>query len=173
MNISKEQHYAEEKGQLGFHALLQGNYDNAASMFSLAIEHLRAQANEEIYYALCLDGLGQALIGQQLFAEAEVPLRQALSLYEEKFLEDSFGRFSVLCHLGSANSEQELNDRAGMFYEQALTIGEKTLSDRPVVLAYACLEGYADVLWKLGRGAEATAIDERIKTILREAESST
>src|SRR5688572_20982161 len=141
MNRSKEQEYAEEKGQLGFHALLQGNYEYAAGMFSEAIEHLRARANEEIYYALCLDGLGQARLGQQLFAEAEVPLQEALSLYEDVFVDDSFGRFSVLCHLGTATSEQQSYDRARVFYEQALEISKTTLRDQPQVLAFGCLEG--------------------------------
>jgi tetratricopeptide (TPR) repeat protein len=172
MNRSTEQKYAEEKGQLGFHALLQGSYEYAAGMFSLAIEHLRSHANEEIYYALCLDGLGQARLGQQLFAEAEVPLREALSLYENVFVDDSFGRFSVLCHLGSATIHQESYNRALMFYEQALAIGETSLQDQPLVLAHGCLKGYADVLRKLDREAEAELIDERIKAILEAAGSS-
>ena len=172
MNRSTEQQYAEAEGQLGFHALLQGNYEYAADMFSLAIEHLRARANDEIYYALCLDGLGQARLGQQLFAEAETPLREALSLYENVFVDDSFGRFSVLCHLGSASSQQQSYDQACRFYEQALVIGETTLRDQPLVLVHGCLEGYTDVLRKLDREAEAELIDERIKAIVETAGSS-
>ena len=167
MNRSNEQAYAEEKGQLGFHALLQGNYDYAADMFSQAIERLRSRAHEEIYYSLCLDGLGQARLGQRLFADAEAPLQEALSLYENVFVDDLFGRFSVLCHLGLAASQQQSFDRARVFYEQALSIGETTLEDQPMVLAYGCLEGYADVLRKLNREAEAKLIDEKIKAILR------
>jgi len=171
MNRRTEQDYAEEKGQLGFHALLQGHYEKAAGMFSEAIEHLRAQATAEIYYALCLDGLGQARLGQQLFAEAEAPLEEALALYENVFMDDSFGRFSVLCHLGLAASRQQAYGRAQMLYERALTIGETALRDQPLVLAHGCLEGYADVLRELNREGDAKLLDERVKAIFNAANS--
>jgi len=156
---------------LGFHALLQGDYEYAAGMFSQAIEHLRPQADEDIYYALCLDGLGQARLGHQLFAQAEASLREALSLYENVFVDDALGRFSVLCHLASASTQQESNDQALEFYEQVLAIGEIALRDQPVVLAYACLQGYADVLRKLDRETDAKLVDERVELILQTANS--
>jgi tetratricopeptide (TPR) repeat protein len=171
MNRSTEQDYAEERGQLGFHALLQGDYATAAGRFSEAIEHLRAQANAEIYYALCLDGLGQARIGEQLFAKAEAPLEEALALYENVFVDDSFGKFSVLCHLGLAASRQQAYGRAQMFYEQALAIGETALRDQPLVLAHGCLEGYADALRGLNREGDAKLLDERVKAIFNAAKS--
>jgi len=171
MNKSQEQVSAEEKGQVAFRALLQGNYKYAADMFSLALKELRGQANEEIYYVLCLDGLGQAQLGHQLFAEAEASLGEALSLYENVFVDDSFGRFSVLCHLGLVNSRQGLYERARTFYGQALIIGEATLQSEPLVLVHACLEGYAYVLRKLNLDVDAKLMEARIEGILKAADS--
>lgn len=163
---SSKQQGAEQKGQLAFNALLQGNNGYAADMFGQAINELRHMASEEIYYALCLDGFGQVRLNQLRFVEAEELFLEALSLYEKFFVTDLFGRFSVQCHLGLANSHQGLYDRARLFYERALAIGHISLENQPLVLVHGCLQGYADVLRKLSLEPDAELIEKRIKAIL-------
>ena len=75
---------------------------------------------------------------------------------------DLFGRFSTLCYLGSVSSHRGLYNQARLFYERALTFGETTLASEPLVLAHACLEGYADVLRRRNLVAEAEAVEDRI-----------
>ena len=156
---------AEQKGQLGFQAFLQGDDEYAAVMLTMSIEELRERAGEDIYYTLCLTGLGQVRLNQERLEEAEALFQEALSHYQVSFKDDLFGRFSTLCYLGSVRSQKCLYDQARLFYERALDIGEAILAGEPVVLSHACLEGYADVLRRLNLDAEAQAVEDRIKAI--------
>lgn len=166
MDDSLDKLTAEQKGQLGFQALLNGNHEYAALMLGTAIEELRARAAEDVYYTLCLDGLGQVRLCQARLEEAEALFQEAFELYEEHFGQDLFGKFSTLCHLAAVFNGKGLYDEAKSLYQRALSLGEASLGSKHVVLAHACLEGYAETLHRLGLDYEAQVIESRINAIL-------
>ena len=149
-----------------YEEILPGKYDDAERMFLMALEELRGQATSDLHYTLGLTGLAQVYLLQDRFEEAETLFRQALSHYERDFVEDAYGRFSTLCHLGAVSLAKGTLEQSRAFYEQALELGERTLQDQQAVLAQACLRGYADVLHRLKLSSDAQAVENRIKSIM-------
>jgi len=149
-----------------YQAILPSQYEYAERLFLRAVDGLRPLASSDLHYALGLSGLGQVYLLQGRLEEAETVFRQALTHYERDFIDDAFGRFSTLCHLGSVKLAQGSLQESRFFYEQGLKVGEEDLMDQKIVLAHACLQGYADVLDQLSVVHEAQAIRNRIESIL-------
>jgi tetratricopeptide (TPR) repeat protein len=165
MNNRDAQVIAEEKGQAAFQLFLQGDYTESERIFLETLDVLKEVSQENIFFALCLEGLGQLYLCQDRLDASEKYYREALNLYESYFSEYQFGIFSALCRLAKISELKGALADAESLYQRALRLGEKVCGES-TVLAFSCLEGYEELLTRLGQAAEATAVRTRIDSII-------
>jgi tetratricopeptide (TPR) repeat protein len=162
---NKQNKQLEEKGMIAFQYLLKGEHSLSEALFIEVLEELKESQQEDVFFALCLDGLGQTYLCQGSLEKAEKYFKEALALYTERFLNNEYNMFSTLCNLAVVYEGQKQYLLAESLYEQALSLGEKALGHENIVLVHGCLKNLEKLKDKLGKSEEANLIRTRIAKI--------
>jgi hypothetical protein len=157
--------YTEDKGFAAFQAFLQGEFGQSETLFLEAIDELSDVRTENIFVALCIDGLAQLCRIQGRMAEAEQRYKESLTLFTGHFPEYEYGIFSNLCSQALITEDVGRTSEAESLYQQALSFGERALGRDHYLLVPTYLAPYEGFLQHLGRQSEASLIRDRIESI--------
>jgi serine/threonine protein kinase len=138
-------------------------YEKAAQFYRRAAELLENKEGIREYYVQILSSLGETLIIQKEYEEAEQTLKRALEECEKDKDMAPRIRASCLVNLGSLYHRHLKHlDEAENCYNQALLIQEEFLG-RESAETQETIKEYAVLLRELNRTEEAIKIEERLK----------
>jgi tetratricopeptide (TPR) repeat protein/DNA-binding XRE family transcriptional regulator len=137
-----------------------GKYDQAESLYLRALtiyEQMLGPGHPHV--GACLNGLGSVYSAQGKYEQAESILQRALTIREHTLGYDHPSVAEVLHNLATLYYLQNMYTDAEPFFQRTLTIRKQSLcSGHPDLVA--TLEGYLDLLHKIGREADAAALEE-------------
>lgn len=155
----------------GLSAYGKKNYIEAEKQFVAALQEAEKFALDDPRFVLSLNNLAEIFRIQARHAEAELYLKRSLENAEKIYGPEHTSVAANLNNLAANYRVRGMYAEAEPFAKRALDIWQKTLGPENPLVLFA-LEGYVDLLKKMGRNAEAKNYEVQMKVGLEKNASA-